>query len=80
MSLIYHFSAGDGDISEQHEPLLSESQDDSLTLLGHPDPLTMVDGDNKNASLMNVNDDLDESITPLLGDDDDDRNRSEVMN
>lgn len=71
-------NAGDGDITEQHEPLLSESQDDSLTLQGHPDSTTMEEND-KNASIMNVNDDLDESITPLLGDDDDNV-RNEVMN
>lgn len=79
MSQFIIFCIGDGDISEQHEPLLSESQDESLTLLDHPDSTTMPEGD-KSASLMNVNDDLDESITPLLGDDEDDRRRNEVMN
>lgn len=67
--------AGDGDITEQHEPLLSESQDDSLTLSGQPDSITMAD--EKNASIINVSDDLDESITPLLGDD---NGQNEVMN
>lgn len=65
--------AGDGDITEQHEPLLSESQDDSLTLSGQPDSITMVD--EKNTSIINVSDDLDESVTPLLGDD----GRNEVI-
>ena len=72
-SCTYFAGDGDGDITEQHEPLLSESQDESLTLLNQPDSLTTVD--DKNGSIMNVNDDLDESITPLLGAD-----RNEVMN
>ena len=63
--------AGDGDITEQHEPLLSESQEDSLTLAGQPDSIVMAE--DKNSS------DLDESITPLLGDDDV-NDRNEVMN
>lgn len=70
--------AGDGDITEQHEPLLSESQDDSLTLLGPPESSAMTEED-QNGSIINVSDDLDESITPLLGEDDD-TNRCEVMN
>lgn len=69
--------SGDGDITEQHEPLLSESQDDSMTLHGQLE-FTIEIGD-KTDSVINVNDDLDESITPLLGDDDD-NNRNEVMN
>lgn len=64
--------AGDGDITEQHEPLLSESQDDSLTLAGQPDSIIMAE--DKNSS-----EDLDESITPLLGDDIV-NGRNEVMN
>lgn len=75
------FPSGDGDNTEQHEPLLSESQDESLTLLGRQDSITATDVDEKNGSTMNVNDDdLDESVTPLLGDDEDDGNRTEVMN
>jgi hypothetical protein len=70
--------AGDGDTTEQQEPLLSESQDESLTLLGHPDSSTHSEED-KNGSIVNVNDDLDESITPLLGDEDS-NSRNEVMN
>lgn len=57
---------------------MSESQDESLTLLGQPDSLTAMD-EEKSASVINVNDDLDESITPLLGDEDD-NNGNEVMN
>jgi hypothetical protein len=75
------FSSGDGDNTEQHEPLLSESQDESLTLLGRQDSITATDVDEKDDSVMNVNDDdLDESATPLLGGDEDDGNRNEVMN
>lgn len=59
-------SAGDGDITEQHEPLLSESQDDSLTLSGLPEAITMVEGNTST----NVSDDIDESVTPLLGQED----------
>lgn len=70
--------AGDGDTTEQNEPLLSESQDESLTLLGQPDCVLAFD--DKNSSVINVNqEDLDESITPLLGGVDE-RSRSEVMN
>lgn len=68
---------GDGDITEQHEPLLSESQDESLTLLDHPDSITIAD--DKSASIINVNEELDESVTPLLGNDDD-SNQNGVMN
>lgn len=70
-------SVGDGDITEQHEPLLSESQDDSLTLSGQPDSITMAE--DKNNSIINVSDDMDESITPLLGDDNV-NGQNEVMN
>lgn len=72
---IFHLT-GDGDITEQQEPLLSESQDESLTLLVQPESATAVE--DKGSSIINVNDGLDESITPLLNDDDD--NRNEVMN
>lgn len=70
--------AGDGDTTEQNEPLLSESQDESLTLLGQTDGVMTFD--DKSASVINVNrEDLDESITPLLGAGDE-RSRGEVMN
>jgi hypothetical protein len=55
---------------------LSESQDDSLTL-GQPDSMTMVD--DKNIDGINASEDLDESTTPLLGEDDVNV-RNEVMN
>lgn len=77
MTYSYLSHSGDGDVTEQHEPLLSESQDDSMTLHGQPDSIMTI-GD-KTDSVINVNDDLDESITPLLGDDDDENNRKEVM-
>ncbi|CAO1373432.1 unnamed protein product [Diamesa serratosioi] len=51
---------GDGDSTEQNEPLLS-SLDDSFTVLG-----TSESEMKENSSIINVNDDLDESITPLL--------------
>jgi hypothetical protein len=59
--------SGEGDNTEQHEPLLSESQDDSLTLLDKQSSITT--SDDKNGSIININDDLDESATPLLGND-----------
>ena len=49
-----------GDSTEQNEPLLS-SLDDSFTVLG-----TSESELKENTSKINVNDDLDESITPLL--------------
>lgn len=55
---------------------MSESQDDSMTLHGLPDSIV----EDKTDSVINLNDDLDESITPLLGGGDDDNNRNEVMN
>lgn len=67
--------SGDGDTTEQHEPLLSESQDESLTLLGQPD--ATIPADDKLSSVINVNEDLDEAATPLLGDPSD---RKEVKN
>ena len=51
---------GDGDNTEQNEPLLS-SLDDSFTVLG-----TSESEMKEKSSIINVNDDLDESITPLL--------------
>lgn len=51
---------GDGDSTEQNEPLLS-SLDDSFTVLG-----TSESEMKENTSIINVNDDLDESIKPLL--------------
>lgn len=57
--------------------MLSESQDDSSTLAGQPDSITMAD--DKNNSTINVSEDLDESTTPLLGEDDVNV-RNEVMN
>lgn len=73
---MFSFPPGDGDNTEQHEPLLSESQDESLTLLGRQDSITATDVDEKTD---NVNDDdLDESVTPLLGGDEDDGHRNEV--
>lgn len=74
LNFAYPSFSGDGDITEQHEPLLSESQDDSMTL--HD---LMVEVGDKSNSVININDDLDESITPLLCDDDD-HNRKEVIN
>ncbi|KAG5678375.1 hypothetical protein PVAND_008056 [Polypedilum vanderplanki] len=50
---------GDGDITEQQEPLLSESQDESI-VSGNP-----LDDKCSGNRIINVNDDL-ESITPLL--------------
>lgn len=67
MKRLFVIFSGDGDITEQIEPLLSESQDESLTLLGHHEATTAEE----HKSIINVNDDLDESITPLLGDEDD---------
>ncbi|XP_070494454.1 uncharacterized protein [Chironomus tepperi] len=54
---------GDGDITEQQEPLLSESQDESITLSGNPIDDKCVGS----SRIININDDyLDESATPLL--------------
>lgn len=76
--ILSFYPLGDGDTTEQHEPLLSESQDESLTLLGQSDLAAM--DDEKHSSVINVNEDLDESITPLLEDDDDGHTCNEVMN
>ncbi|CRL06867.1 CLUMA_CG019466, isoform A [Clunio marinus] len=70
---------GDGDIIEQREPLLSESQDDSLTLSGHQDSSSTME-DDKNTIIINANDDLEESITPLLGDDGENSRKEQILN
>jgi hypothetical protein len=77
-----HFPA-DPDITEheQQEPLLNESQDESLTLSEQPDSMTSsadVEDDKHIKSVIDVNED--ESITPLLGNDDDNKsNINEVQ-
>lgn len=74
----------DPDVTEEHEqqePLLNESQDESLTLSEQPDSMTSsadVEDDKHIKSVIDVNED--ESITPLLGNDDDNKsNMNEVQ-
>lgn len=64
---------------------LNASQDDSMTLSGHQDDSTSLsttapDEDKHMKSVIDVNDDVDESITPLLGHQDTDKSGSSVMN
>lgn len=61
----FFVNKGDGDITEeQQEPLLSESQDESITVSINPIDIINVDGRSR---IISINDDdLDESFTPLL--------------
>lgn len=59
-----------GEEREQQEPLLNESQDDSMTLSGQPDSMSLSTGPDDDKNIKSVID-VDESITPLLGHDDD---------